>query len=435
MNILDKQWLSKVKILYVEDELEVQQTTVDSLSSFFDVIVAASDGQEALEIFKEQNDFDIVVTDINMPKINGIELAKHIRKLDSTFPIIIITAHTEREFLEESINININGYTLKPVNLKNLITSIMQAAEGRMLRKELERLNNELIIQLKETTSELDSILNAQETMVIVVQENYIHTANKQFLKFVGHDNLQSFNMEYQQVKTSLSKTEGYYLLDHYTQFASLTNLNDKTQDVIVKLNDNIFKLNITSYNTNGFHYVLTFTDITDLHKQADILKYQAYHDSLTKLYNRQKFNEILTFELNRSIRYGHSFTLAMFDIDFFKNINDTYGHDIGDEVLINLSNTVKHMLRETDVIARWGGEEFMILFPETLLEDGKRIIEKVRETVAQQQLSSSISDKITCSFGVTQYKEKDTFNTLLKRVDIALYQAKNDGRNKVVVY
>ena len=433
MKLLDKKWLKDIKILYIEDEDEVRKATIESLESIFSNIVSASNGEEALELFNSHGDFDILVTDINMPKMNGIELSKKIREIDSSFPITIITAHTESEFLLDAMNLNINGYTLKPVNLKKLILSIVQAVEGRMLRKELEELNSTLINQLKEKTYELNSILNSQKTMVVVLCNNYIHTVNKQFLEFVESNSLDEFNKNVIQSQDNIEQASDYYIIDNYNKISSLTKINSTyKKDIIVKINNSIFKVHITYYDFNGKHYVLTFADITALSKRADLLKYQAHHDNLTKLFNRQKFNEILARELNRNTRYNHDFIVAMFDIDLFKTINDSYGHDVGDVVLINLSQTVKNALRETDTLARWGGEEFMILLPETTLKDGMKIIEKLRKLVFKSDLSNEFKESITCSFGVTKYQKNDTFDTILKRVDVALYKAKNNGRNRV---
>ena len=437
---IDKTLLTNIKILYVEDEPDIREATIDTLSVIFKNITPAANGEEALELFNAHDDFDIVVTDINMPKMNGIELITHIREFSPSFPVTIITAHTEVNFLKEAINLNINGYVLKPVNMKNLVDTIFQAVESRILRKELEAFNTTLINKVKEKTYELNSILNSQDNFVIVTDIKKIHTVNNKFLEFIGKDDIDTLNNDIPNICELFIDEINYFYREDFNTFCSDAYEKAlKGKDTIVKMKNKdgkafIYKLNVTTYEFEGIHYVLTLTDITKLQEQAELLQYQANHDPLTKLYNRQKFNNDLEVEFNRFLRYKNKFSIAMFDIDFFKKINDTYGHDVGDEVLINISSLAEKSLRETDIIARWGGEEFMILLRETPLKNSFQTMDKLRKTIETTTLSTKLDKHITCSFGLTQCEENDTITSLLKRVDIALYNAKNNGRNTVEI-
>ena len=155
--------------------------------------------------------------------------------------------------------------------------------------------------------------------------------------------------------------------------------------------------------------------------------------DQLTGIYNRVKFIKGLEKEINRVERYQSNLSLIMFDIDHFKEVNDNYGHDIGDQVLIKLTKLVSRLIRETDVFARWGGEEFMILTPHTNLNQAIELAERIRKTIQEAKMNKV--DYITCSFGVTAFKPKSDADEddFTKRVDNALYQAKENGRNQVV--
>jgi diguanylate cyclase (GGDEF)-like protein len=163
-------------------------------------------------------------------------------------------------------------------------------------------------------------------------------------------------------------------------------------------------------------------------------LEYQATHDFLTGLYNRQKFFDILSTEVKRTRRYKNPLSLIMFDIDFFKKINDNYGHDIGDEVLKLISETVQRLVREQDSVVRWGGEEFIILLPETNINGSETVAKKLNKTI--KKIKEKDLPSITISLGVTTYRDTDdgNINKTLKRVDEALYIAKDTGRDKVVV-
>ena len=157
-----------------------------------------------------------------------------------------------------------------------------------------------------------------------------------------------------------------------------------------------------------------------------------AVYDSLTNLLNRRMIYQRISHEFNRSSRYGDSFCLIMFDLDHFKNINDTYGHDIGDEVLIEVSRTISKGLRTTDALGRWGGEEFMICLPKTALSDALKLGERLRLSV--EEINADHLPSITASFGIIEFnKDKDiSLEDFIKEVDHFMYMAKMNGRNQV---
>ena len=157
-----------------------------------------------------------------------------------------------------------------------------------------------------------------------------------------------------------------------------------------------------------------------------------AVTDSLTETYNRRKFDEIVVKEHHLANHGGTPFSLIMFDIDHFKRVNDKFGHSTGDRVLKHLSLLIRGLVRQGDLLIRWGGEEFLILLPSTQLEEAGPFAERIRQDVEHEQFPGAGS--ITISLGVAQLREGDSTDALLKRVDHALYQAKQDGRNRVVM-
>ena len=178
--------------------------------------------------------------------------------------------------------------------------------------------------------------------------------------------------------------------------------------------------------------FVSTGKDITQRIEMEQNLEKLASTDKLTGIYNRHKFEELFDNEIERSLRYKDPLSLMMFDIDYFKKVNDTYGHDIGDMVLKDIVNLVSNSIRNVDIFARWGGEEFLILCPQTDLENTKVLAEKLRREI--EEFTFSKVGNITSSFGVTVFRAKDNKKTFIKRVDDALYKAKNEGRNRVVI-
>ncbi|WP_457592990.1 diguanylate cyclase [Hydrogenimonas sp.] len=159
-------------------------------------------------------------------------------------------------------------------------------------------------------------------------------------------------------------------------------------------------------------------------------LDMMAHTDKLTGTINRHRGVELLEHEIKRARRYRHPFSLIYFDIDHFKKINDTYGHATGDAVLIKATETIGKNLRATDSLIRWGGEEFMIILPETSLGDAVHIAQKLREHIEKR--SADIPVPITASFGVASWEEDQTLDTLIHRADTKMYEAKKLGRNRI---
>ncbi len=168
---------------------------------------------------------------------------------------------------------------------------------------------------------------------------------------------------------------------------------------------------------------------ITNIDKNIDSLYKIATHDEKTGLYNYKFFSEMLKIELEKAKR-GNKLSIAIFDIDFFKQINTKYGHIKADELLIKVAKLLESSLRISDIIARFGGEEFIALLPNTSKQQAKLVAERLRKLVEKQLSKYSL----TISSGITEYKSKDTIKTIKTRADKALFKAKEKGRNKVEV-
>lgn len=173
--------------------------------------------------------------------------------------------------------------------------------------------------------------------------------------------------------------------------------------------------------------------DITKEKELLDNLKILSTTDTLTKAYNRNKMAGELEYEVSRASRYRTGLSLIMFDIDHFKKINDNFGHDIGDEVLKSLVDITNSVKRENDILARWGGEEFLLLCPDTGTEGAAAIAERLRESVEKHKFEKDI--RITLSLGVAGFDPgSQNIDSLLKASDDALYESKRSGRNRVKI-
>ena len=169
--------------------------------------------------------------------------------------------------------------------------------------------------------------------------------------------------------------------------------------------------------------------DITILHEIQEKLKEQAYYDDLTKIFNRKAYNERIQEKFDMFNRYQIYFCIATYDIDDFKHINDTYGHDMGDKVLIEITNEIRNSIRKTDLLFRIGGEEFMIIFSKTLMQEAYEVVEKTRVDISNMSIIEN--EKITISIGITEVKKDDTPDLIYERADKLMYKSKKNGKNQ----
>lgn len=170
-----------------------------------------------------------------------------------------------------------------------------------------------------------------------------------------------------------------------------------------------------------------------EIEKRREIeeeLKVLSTVDELTQLYNRRAFNDFLAQMIVQAQRYNEPLSIAMLDFDHFKKINDRLGHTVGDSVLKQLSEIIQANICASDVLARWGGEEFILLMPKITLADAARVMDRLRLIVADEEFVGGST--VTISVGVTELRPGDGFDDLLKRVDEAQYRAKASGRNNV---
>lgn len=173
-----------------------------------------------------------------------------------------------------------------------------------------------------------------------------------------------------------------------------------------------------------------------ELSQANEDLKQMARHDALTGLYNRRVLEEIIFNESERSRRTARGFGIAMADIDNFKKINDSYGHEAGDLVLKELATILKNSIRSTDTVGRWGGEEFLFVFTETSCQGAMIVIERIRHSVEKSIISYRGQQiRFTITIGLSYHKGDDGAREMIREADEALYQGKNSGKNRVVCY
>lgn len=547
---MQKFQFQKIKsILYVEDEKNVQEELAEVLEHFCEKLYVADNGEEGLELFKKYHP-EIVITDIKMPVMNGIQMAKIIRELNSEIQIIFTTAFSDAEYMQEAISLHADGYVIKPINLDLLEEKIEKSIKIYRLQNEL---NQKTKYQLRKK-AELETILSTTKDGIAIVdlKSKFLY-ANVAFQNMIGYrlENLkkiscielsieeerEKFGKYFEQIITqgsvnnfekkcnradekiitvsmsaSLMPDENSILLatrditkEVYTKNILNEYLNLIDENIMISTTDlkgyityvSQAFCEITGYSKeeligkshtivrhedvssevyrqmwqmlqdnqrwdgklknkkkNGDYYwvyakiypifdeyntKIGYTsirqNITDLKRVEEL----SIRDGLTGIYNRRYFNERLPIYINAAKRNNELISFAMLDIDFFKQYNDTYGHQKGDDVLIDVTSAINLLLnRSDDYFFRLGGEEFGVLFKTPTKEQSERFAKKILRSVEALKIphkKSTVSEYVTISIGLVSMQAESIINgeLLYKEVDNLLYEAKKNGRNRVV--
>lgn len=292
-----------------------------------------------------------------------------------------------------------------------------------------------LKIKFFDLSMKTQHILDLQSSIVIITNSRNIFDVNKKFLDFFGYANLENFKDNYDCICEHFIEDESYYHLGKVPESTTwvdyLEEIPHKDRIVLIKDRNQIehsFAVTFSHYKHE--YYVVTFTDVSGTMQEQFILEKKVSQDLLTGAYNREFFDKNIA-EITRDIKMkGRSLGLIFFDIDHFKEVNDTYGHNVGDHVLQALSRIVMDSIRESDYLIRWGGEEFIVLVSTSSLGEATRVAEHLRSRIEHYTFESV--EKITCSFGVTLHTVDEKIIDTIQRVDGAMYKSKNEGRNRV---
>lgn len=258
---------------------------------------------------------------------------------------------------------------------------------------------------------------------------------NKAMLKFLNIKNIEAFKASYKDLNDFFMQNPDF-IQNIERKENWLDMMHGIDQEVPVPMQalksdkKGLYNIQIKDLHTHEKRFLFTFSDVTDLEEERQYYEKVATHDNLTGIHNRYFYVNATEREIQLNKRNQRTMSLLLIDIDHFKSVNDTYGHDVGDEVLKKFAQTIKNRLRDSDIFARWGGEEFIVTLPNNSIHDAKIVAESVRKSV-EKTIFNDVG-KITCSIGVSTLQSDDTLDTLIKRADVGLYKAKESGRNCV---
>lgn len=288
-----------------------------------------------------------------------------------------------------------------------------------------------LMGKLKLQERYIETILNSQKNIIVVSGEEGLIYANRSFYDYFGYSSIEAFRDQHSCICDFFEAGESNEYLQpevdgiRWTDYLTQYNMKEHKVKMTLRNKTSIFTVHSQKMEyEDQIRHVVVFSDITKLNELAT-------KDALTHVSNRFQFDKVLGHSITLSQRYGRALSIILIDIDFFKEVNDTYGHLAGDKVLKTLAKVLSDGIRKSDVIARWGGEEFVILLPDSELSSAVKLAETLRIKVAEHDFK--LVDPITCSMGVSRWNEGENSDQLLRRVDEKLYLAKASGRNRVI--
>jgi diguanylate cyclase (GGDEF)-like protein/PAS domain S-box-containing protein len=424
-----------LKILIAEDELPIRVMLEKLCRKWEFEPVIAVDGQEALEIIQSDEAPQLILLDWEMPKLNGVDVCKLIRdkEKNSASPrfVMLLTARTNIDDVVEAFKAGANEYIAKPFENADLHARLNVARRFIELQNERDKTEQslELFKRIYESTQEGIMVTDANLTILDVnpafclvtgYRSEEVIGSKPDILNSGRHD--QDF---YQSMWKVISET-GHWQGEIWNK--------KKSGEIYAEL---LTISVINNENDEAAHYVGIFSDITETKKLQTQLQLMAHYDTLTGLPNRSLFMDRLNQGLRHCNRSESKLALAFLDLDSFKQVNDNFGHESGDKLLIEVANRIKHELREEDTVSRHGGDEFTLLLNDIAdLTSCETLLERILDTLSRPFMIDGHEHNISASIGMTVYPDDmSDINTLLKHADEAMYQAKLEGKNRYQTY
>ena len=288
-----------------------------------------------------------------------------------------------------------------------------------------------------ETIKYFQKFIDLQDSIVILTDGKKLQFANKGMFEFFGYKDLDDFSKHHNCICEKFIDDDRFFSLakiDEEENWVDVIKTLSAT-DRIVTMLGNDFNIHAFSITINSFDEetdILTFTNISDTILDQINLHKKTIHDKLTGAFNREYFEQKYKSLIDEYAKNDQKFALAIFDIDHFKRVNDNYGHDVGDRVLVQIVEAVDKFSREEDHFIRWGGEEFIMILGVKSTFSLEKMLENLKESI--QKYDFDTVGTITCSIGASLYKDNEDIETTIKRSDDALYYSKRTGRNKVTI-
>jgi len=464
----------KKKILLVDDELFFRTILKDGLKDRYEII-EAENGEEGITLALECKP-DLIILDVEMPVMSGLEACKVLKEKAATrkIPLIMFTALSKKSDIVRGLQAGADDYVSKPVSLPEVLARVDAHLRATDYYAELEHNDLLFLLQLSEKISavrnpmtvlqliveKMSNIIDVARCSIISVNENGSATVRASS-DFQGNEELGIDVWRYPEIQKSL-KTKQVVVVNDMKNDPIMTPVREQIEDLhynsiivvpVIKKESVIgtFLLSTASSNSHGITERVSkicqlVANISanalenailfrSMKTTSEYFEEMAIRDSLTLLYNHRQFYNRLEEEFSRAKRYKTPLSLVFFDLDEFKFINDNCGHLIGDKILCQIGKIMKNVARESDVAARYGGDEFAILLPNTTQKGALDLANRLRTIIREHSFEGLRGGQVTISVGLSTFENDNiqSFDQFVRRADEAMYKAKSLGKNQII--
>ena len=442
--------MTKAGILIVDDMEENLVLLSRILLNRGYTVKAVDSGKKAIHYAREAHP-DLILLDVNMPIMDGFEACTQLKKDVGTrdIPVIFISALTDVENKVQGFQVGGVDYISKPFEIEEVLARVEIHLALQSLREQLTAANRQLAARiddltrsqkmLRERESKLRAFVDALPALSFIFDEQgrYLEILTSEAdLLIMKADELQG-----KLINDVLPPHVATLMMDAIQQTIETrgTKVVEYSTPVLAGGERWFEGRSALMEKDEAGHSKVVFiaTDISERIRLYQQVRRLADQDALTSCFNRRHFMSLAETEMQRTARYQRPMSFLMLDIDHFKKFNDNYGHQIGDQLLCALVDLCQKQLRSIDIMGRYGGEEFVILMPETDKDGGQKAAERLRKKIESLKIRTSKGKlSVTVSMGITNMvpdsDQSQTLDMIIKRADQALYTAKDAGRNCV---
>ena len=436
-------------ILIVDDDPVVLKSLKDLLATRGIDANTAIGGREAI-VCLDQKEYDLVLLDLQMPYVNGHDVMRHIKQQQMNLSIIVVSGETSFEAARDACSQGAYDFLRKPYATDELMITVKNELKKKLLEKQ-----NKLIQSRLHESERLHRYLvnTSPDIIYILDQDGHFSFINERIETLLGYDSKELIGKHYSILVHQKDLEVARYVFNE----RRVGDRASRNVELRLKCKDdssprffetNTLPIELSSmgiYQNEGDPRKKTYLgtygvarDITERKLAEDTINFQAYHDLLTNLPNRALLRDRLSLAISQAKREDEMLAVMFLDLDRFKNINDSLGHVIGDELLQQVSTRLKSCVREGDTLARFGGDEFTLLLPKITKgkEDVSSIAEKINGVLKDPFVIDNNELYVSASIGISIYPRDGTnMDLLIKHADIAMYHVKDTGKNNYKFY
>ncbi len=439
-----------ISFLVVDDDLRARESLATLLQMQWPDITQAEDGEVAIALI-QQKQFHLIILDLNMPKKSGDQVLAFIKENNIQTTVIVLSGETSINKVTEAIRLGAYDIFKKPYSFDELEHAIRNALDKLLIEEEKAQIQGRLEHSEKLHRYMVD---NSPDLIYILNLAGEFTFVNDSVTRLLGFQKSDLIGKHFSKFIADEDCLKAEYLFNERRR----TSRTNRTVELALKCNAanasrqfeastcpiELNSMGIYSVDSKNPKKVSTYQgtygvarDISQRKKAEKLITYQAYHDLLTKLPNRAMLRDRLDLAIKQAERTGETLIVMFLDLDRFKLINDSFGHVVGDQLLVEVAGRLKTEIRTGDTLARLGGDEFMLLLPQpTSREQAESVAQKLIASLQQPFYLRGKEVYINVSIGISVFPvDSKDINTLIKNADMAMYEVKSAGKNGYTFY